>query len=137
MTEVYRRRPAPGDWPRPDGLVQREVDITSGMLPNPWCPQESIRSEWFIPGTEPVGQCTVHTPFEAPLDSTNPFAIPNAPLPVPGTATTAPTPGATIFAPGNARVTPGSAPVPQRTPPRPAPPAPPAPRDTTNPFRIP
>ena len=32
MTEVYRRKPAPPDWPRPDGLIAREVDRTTGML---------------------------------------------------------------------------------------------------------
>jgi penicillin-binding protein 1A len=132
MTEVYRRRQAPPDWPRPDGLIQRTVDGTSGMLPNPWCPPEAIRSEWFIPGTEPVGQCALHSPFDQSADSTNPFAIPGS-QPAPGTATA---PGGTVFAPGNARVVPGSAPVPQRMPPRPATPPPPA-RDTSNPFRIP
>jgi penicillin-binding protein 1A len=138
MTEAYRRRQAPGDWPRPDGLVQREVDASTGMPPNPWCPQESIRLEWFIPGTEPMGQCTVHEPFGTPADSANPFAIPGA-QPIPGQPGTVlgpsgtPTPGQ----PSTTRVTPGSAPVPQasRTPVRRDTGR--VTRDTTNPFRIP
>ena len=41
MTEVYRRKPAPPDWPRPSGLISRDIDRTTGMLQNPYCPRPS------------------------------------------------------------------------------------------------
>ena len=71
MNEVYQRRPAPPDWPRPEDIIVREVDKTTGMLRNPFCPDSVVATEYFIPGTEPVGECTVHTPFgiQSPMDS--------------------------------------------------------------------
>src|SRR5439155_1312776 len=38
MRDVYERRPAPGDWARPDDLVTREVDWSNGFLATPFCP---------------------------------------------------------------------------------------------------
>ena len=35
MNEVYRRKPAPPDWPRPDGIVMREIDPATGLLAKP------------------------------------------------------------------------------------------------------
>ena len=32
MSEIYQRQPAPPDWPRPDGLVMREIDKYTGLL---------------------------------------------------------------------------------------------------------
>ena len=32
MNEVYRRKPAPPDWPRPEGIVVREIDPATGLL---------------------------------------------------------------------------------------------------------
>jgi len=42
----------PADWPRPDGLVERNVCVTSGLLANDLCPK--TRNELFISGTEPT-----------------------------------------------------------------------------------
>jgi len=61
MRDVYDRRPAPADWPRPDSLVTREVDDSTGFLATPFCPQSLHRWEWFYPGTEPTQICPVHT----------------------------------------------------------------------------
>ncbi len=70
MTEVYRRKPAPPDWPRPMSVITREVDITTGLLQTPYCPRESVRSEFFIPGTEPTLPCDRHIGFApAPVDT--------------------------------------------------------------------
>lgn len=63
MRDVYNRRPAPADWPRPDSLITREVDRTTGYLATPWCPLDARQWDWFLPGTEPTQTCPVHTPF--------------------------------------------------------------------------
>ncbi|MGI9043416.1 MAG: penicillin-binding protein 1A [Gemmatimonadaceae bacterium] len=66
MTEVYRRRPAPPDWPRPASIITREVDISTGLLQTPYCPRESVRSDFFIPGTEPTMGCDRHMGYPTP-----------------------------------------------------------------------
>jgi penicillin-binding protein 1A len=72
MTEVYRRKPAPPDWPRPEGITTREIDRTTGQLANPYCPPDVVMTEYFIAGTEPVQECTTHSPFNMgqPFDTT-------------------------------------------------------------------
>jgi penicillin-binding protein 1A len=55
MNEVYRRKPAPPDWPRPEGIVTRQIDPASGMLVGPGC--EPGVSEVFILGTDPTQSC--------------------------------------------------------------------------------
>jgi penicillin-binding protein 1A len=83
MTEIYRRRPAPPDWPRPEGITTREIDRTTGELANPYCPPDSVVTEYFIAGTEPIQECTVHSPFNMgqPFDSTTRPGVPNVPKP--------------------------------------------------------
>jgi penicillin-binding protein 1A len=63
MRDVYDRRPAPGDWARPDSLVFREVDETNGQLATPFCPQGVRKWEYFYPGTEPTTYCPSHSVF--------------------------------------------------------------------------
>lgn len=65
MTEIYQRRPEPPDWPRPEDILVRDVDWTTGLLRSPFCPDSLIVTEYFIPGTEPTRECDVHTPFTA------------------------------------------------------------------------
>jgi penicillin-binding protein 1A len=55
MKEVYRRKPAPPDWPRPEGIVVREIDPATGLLAGPGC--SGSVTEYFIIGTDPVQQC--------------------------------------------------------------------------------
>src|SRR5665213_2705982 len=69
MSEIYQRRPSPPDWPRPEGLVTREIDRTDGMLRNPFCPDSVVINEFYIEGTEPVQECNVHGPFGIIADS--------------------------------------------------------------------
>jgi penicillin-binding protein 1A len=114
-TEVYQRRPAPPDWPRPENIVMREVDRSTGLLQNPFCPREVVATEFYINGTEPIRECDMHSPFNilSPSDSNGVSAT----TPVPGDQTV--------------RVAPGGAPIPQASRP---------PRDTSrnpNPFKIP
>ncbi len=61
MTEAYKRKPAPRDWPMPGDLVQRQIDNSTNMLATPYCPPTVVSNEFFIPGTDPVLPCDVHT----------------------------------------------------------------------------
>ncbi|MDQ2768458.1 MAG: PBP1A family penicillin-binding protein [Gemmatimonadota bacterium] len=116
MSEIYQRRPVPPDWPRPDGLVVREVDRYSGLLRSPFCPDSQVVNEFYIEGTEPVSQCSGM--YGAAVDSSHPAPPPApfgqpaeintvrpraAPVPTPsGTShdTTAPTQQIDPFHPG-------------------------------------
>lgn len=66
MKEVYQRKPAPPDWPRPDGLVAREVDANTGLLAGPGCVSDAVYTEWYIPGTEPYQECGAQYPYYGP-----------------------------------------------------------------------
>jgi penicillin-binding protein 1A len=107
MNEVYQRRPTPPDWPRPETIISRDVDESTGMLKNPFCPDSVVATEYFIPGTEPIRECDVHSPFTIThRDSGGPSTV----SPIPGIAA----PGArSPVTPVAGRTTPGAAPVPQ------------------------
>jgi penicillin-binding protein 1A len=60
MREVYERRPSPGEWTRPGGLVTREIDTQSGRLATQNCPAASRRWEVFTPSSVPVDYCPLH-----------------------------------------------------------------------------
>jgi penicillin-binding protein 1A len=88
MTEVYRRKPTPPDWPRPDGLITRDVDKTTGLLRNQWCPPEVVYAEWYLPGTEPIRECDVHSASNTTVgDTLKAVPVPTTPAPAPATAT--------------------------------------------------
>ncbi len=70
MSEVYQHRPAPTDWARPDAIVVREIDKTDGLLRNPYCPADVVITEYYLPGTEPALECSVHNQFFVPTDTT-------------------------------------------------------------------
>jgi penicillin-binding protein 1A len=65
MREVYERKPAPPDWPRPREIISRVIDEPTGLLHGPQCPPEDAYTEYFIPGTEPTTECPRRSP--APL----------------------------------------------------------------------
>ncbi len=90
MLDVYKRKPAPPDWPRPDGVIVREIDAGTGLLASSAC-AGPIVSEYFVVGTEPRLSCADFTPAmprvegdslvggalpRAYRDTTNPFRIP-------------------------------------------------------------
>jgi penicillin-binding protein 1A len=163
MNEVYRRKPAPPDWPRPEGIVTRQIDPASGMLAGPGC--NPGVSEVFIAGTDPTQTCMpasygydslgaplYPSPGGASLDTS--FGFPRAPAPIPRATGTPPDTSRYPAPAPNTVVVPGAAPIPRATRPTRAPrdsarfPSrdsvvrPPrdtarTPRDTSNPFALP
>src|SRR3954469_22761620 len=81
MTEVYRRKPQPPDWPKPLGIVTREIDISSGLLQTPYCPRSLVTSEFYISGTEPTRDCDKHGPYANPYPQIDTGPIQLAPSP--------------------------------------------------------
>ncbi len=57
MRDVYERKPAPPDWPRPFGITSVLIDPATGLRAGPGCMSDSSRIEFFLPGTEPQTQC--------------------------------------------------------------------------------
>ncbi len=84
MTEVYRRKPPPRDWPRPEDIITRQIDQSTGLLATPYCPRTLVYTEVYIPGTEPTRPCDVHTGVGDSLSTDtaraqSPFALPAVP----------------------------------------------------------
>jgi penicillin-binding protein 1A len=143
MREVYRRKPASPDWPRPDGIVERQIDLASGQLWAPGC--GPAVSDYFLAGTDPIATCipaagpygTPGAPGEPganPVDTSFGFPAPTTPTPRPDTSTlTHRSSGGTVFSPS-------PAPIPRASRPRPSrdtTAGTSAPRDTSNPFTLP
>jgi len=63
LAHYYRRHAPPAAWPRPDSLVERVVDETSGLLATKWCPLNLVYREIYLPGTEPTETCDIHGPW--------------------------------------------------------------------------
>jgi penicillin-binding protein 1A len=57
MREVYQRKPAPPDWPRPPGILAMTIDPATGLRAGPNCWSDSLRVEYFLIGTEPTMEC--------------------------------------------------------------------------------
>lgn len=76
MNEVYRRKPAPPDWPKPYDITTREIDSRTGLLYSPTCYDAVMITEYYIPGTEPVNECSAANAL--------PPGTPGAPMPPPG-----------------------------------------------------
>ncbi len=153
MNEVYRRKPAPPDWPRPDGIVVKQIDPATGMLAGPGC--AGSVTEYFIAGTDPVQTCMpTGAPIGGAATTDTSFGFPpiGAPSPTPTPAPAQPQPSDTGYLPGRQPrgspgtvIVPGAAPVPRASRPFGRPPrdtlrrdtTAKAPRDTNNPFAIP
>jgi penicillin-binding protein 1A len=130
MNEVYRRKPAPPDWPMPGDIVTRQIDVTTNMLATQYCPRADVGNEFFIPGTDPIEQCTVHMgstlyPDTSMMGSAYPppSTYPASPYPIGGPLRPGVTDTMTRI-PGSSAVVP--VPSPYGPPPRPLP------RDTTS-----
>ena len=63
LIAYYREREPPPSWERPGGLVERQVDRTTGLLATQWCPADETYTETYIAGTEPVESCDLHLPW--------------------------------------------------------------------------
>jgi len=118
MREVYRRKPASPDWPRPDGIVERQVDLASGQLWAPGCGEPV--TDFFIAGTDPIATCI---PPVSPYPNENPYGTPGmTPMDTSfGFPPPSGTPGDTAHrtrAPAGGMVTQGSAPIPRPARPR-------------------
>jgi penicillin-binding protein 1A len=60
MAEVYRNRAGAGGWATPATVVTAAVDRRSGLRATGNCPREDVRTEYFVPGTEPFDSCPLH-----------------------------------------------------------------------------
>jgi penicillin-binding protein 1A len=61
MKEVYSKRAQPAGWTAPADVVSVPIDSESGGIAANNCPPESVRIEYFLPGTEPTENCPLHT----------------------------------------------------------------------------
>jgi penicillin-binding protein 1A len=80
MNEVYERRAPAKPWERPEGLIVRQIDNSTGYIVHPLCPRDVRYFEWFVPGTEPTEICPVHNRLIPGL-STPPDDSPDGPTP--------------------------------------------------------
>ncbi len=69
MTEVYRRRPSPGDWSQPSGVVERQLVAGTDKLWTPECVGAPVTTELFIAGAEPTESCAPGETYGAGADS--------------------------------------------------------------------
>jgi membrane carboxypeptidase/penicillin-binding protein len=135
MTEVYRRKPAPPDWPRPEGITTRQVDAATGQLASVSCAGDPVYTEFYVAGTEPTQMC------QRALGTDTTGALMPAPFPDTGLRRSVPT--GPLSGTG-ALVVPGAAPIPRAAAradttrlPRDSAARPKTKPDTTNPFYLP
>lgn len=145
MTEVYRRKPAPIDWPRPAGIITKTVDLLTNTEWVPGCPGVAA-TEFFIAGTEPTIPCNL-MPGLSPTDTGTFSSFPPITQPPGGVRDT--TLSTLPPVPIGGRVVPGATPTPMPMPrsatrdttplfrPAPRPVAPPPVRDTSQQSRKP
>ncbi|MEO6528330.1 MAG: PBP1A family penicillin-binding protein [Gemmatimonadaceae bacterium] len=129
MREVYRRKPAAPDWPRPEGIAVRQIDAASGMLWAPGC--GPMITDFFLAGTDPVATCI--PTGAAAVDSSFGFPTPGS-QPQSGDSGAVNRPPPRV-SPGG-MVTQGAAPIPRASRPRSTRDSA-APRDTASPFTLP
>jgi hypothetical protein len=60
MARYYQGRAPVGGWAPPATLVAATVDPATGFRATGNCPPESLREEFFLPGTEPHDYCPLH-----------------------------------------------------------------------------
>ena len=55
-----RKRPLPLGWVPPMELEQHDIDAVTGQLSTSTCPEAQVAHEWFLKGTAPQAECSVH-----------------------------------------------------------------------------
>jgi penicillin-binding protein 1A len=60
LASYYEHHGAPTAWTPPADLLTANIDRYTGKLATGGCPGEDVRTEYFIPGTEPVEHCPIH-----------------------------------------------------------------------------
>lgn len=110
MLEVYRRKPAPPDWPRPAGIITKSVDLLSNTEWAPGCPGVES-TEFFIAGTEPTVPCNTGLfPDTSGFSTLPPGTLPPSTLP-PGTTRLDTTTSSMPSTPMGGRIVPGATPA--------------------------
>ncbi|MGH9827933.1 MAG: penicillin-binding transpeptidase domain-containing protein, partial [Blastocatellia bacterium] len=76
MKQALALRPDLGgdSFPMPEGVVTADIDPTTGMLAVDGCPAKV--TEYFVEGTQPTVNCTVHSPGQNPVPAPTPFVWP-------------------------------------------------------------
>ncbi|HSM34922.1 MAG TPA: PBP1A family penicillin-binding protein [Longimicrobiales bacterium] len=60
MKRHYDRRRLPLPWQPPGSVIALPIDESTGQVATPDCPGELVRTEYFVPGTEPAAYCPRH-----------------------------------------------------------------------------
>ncbi|WP_420637125.1 penicillin-binding protein 1A [Candidatus Palauibacter sp.] len=76
LAHYYETHEYPDAWERPEGLIERTVDETTGLLSTRWCPVELSYVEIYLEGTEPTETCDAHGPWTAGSSSRRPVGPP-------------------------------------------------------------
>jgi penicillin-binding protein 1B len=76
MRQALALRPDLGgdSFPKPESIVNAEIDPTTGLLATDSCPVH--RTEYFIEGTQPTESCNLHSGEQIPLLETPDFNWP-------------------------------------------------------------
>lgn len=60
MKRYYENRRTPLPWQVPGSVIALPIDESTGRVATPDCPGELVRTEYFVPGTEPLSYCPTH-----------------------------------------------------------------------------
>jgi len=60
MSAIPTRPEDAARWTAPEGITEARIDGSTGYLANESCPEEHVRTEYFLDGTEPRQICPLH-----------------------------------------------------------------------------
>jgi len=60
MGDYYENRRIPLPWQPPGSVIALPIDESTGRVATPDCPGELVRTEYFVPGSEPRSYCPTH-----------------------------------------------------------------------------
>ena len=67
MTQALKDEP-PLDFPQPQGLITAKICLSSGQLPNAYCPEDKIVEAKFFEKDVPISECYVHPRAEPEIE---------------------------------------------------------------------